>query len=105
AHQKKTLRTVVEVSDRALEVAANDQEAIESYYYKLQALRFLQDLGEQQVEDEFEKTVAAALSDERENVVALGMKFRVESGFAKWSVWDDEQKSELIKSISSFVTS
>jgi len=103
AHQRKVARTVVVVADKALSMQPNDQEALQSYYFKLQALQVLQQLGEPQAEQALADTIEAAKSDSRPNVAALGLKFMVESSFRKWPTLDESEKASLIKTIVDFI--
>jgi thiol-disulfide isomerase/thioredoxin len=96
AHQMKTLRTVVAVTDKAIPLAANEDEAVQGYYYRMQALRFLQDLGEPHADEKFQQSLEQALADERSGVVAIGMKFKVESGFGQWTGWSEAERSAWV---------
>lgn len=104
AHHRKVARTVVNVSDKILSLEPSDEQAMESYSFKIQGLQILKELGEPNSTEEFAATIAEARADARPDVAAIGMKYFIESGFAAWATLDEEDKSELIEVITQYVS-
>ena len=105
AHQRKVARTVMTAAEQLSAKKLSDEDALQSIYLKLQALRILVELDEPQADELLAKAIEAAQKDKRPDVQALGMKFTVESGFAQWSTWDETERAALIDKIIDYVTS
>jgi thiol-disulfide isomerase/thioredoxin len=103
-HQKKIFRTVNNAIDKALALEITDAQAMEGHFYKLQALQYLQRLGEPGANEQFNAAINAALSDRRPQVNDIGMKFHVETGLGMWPQLNDQQKAGLIQTIAGFVS-
>jgi thiol-disulfide isomerase/thioredoxin len=103
-HQKKIFRTVNQAIEKTLTLELTDAQAMEAYFYKLQALQYLKRLGEPGADKQFNDAINAALSDRRPQVNDIGMKFHVETGLSMWSKLNDQQKSGLIQTVVSFVS-
>ena len=103
ALQRKLARSVVPASDKALSLGPNDKEAMQAYFFKLQALGLLNELKEPGTAKRFDEAIAAARDDSRPDVQAVGMKFFVESGFSKWPVSSEQEKTALMAEIVKFL--
>jgi thiol-disulfide isomerase/thioredoxin len=103
-HQKKIFRTVNQAVDKALTLELTDPQAMEGYFYKLQALQYLKRLGEPGAGEQFNAAINAALSDRRPQVNDIGMKFHVETGLSMWSKLSDQQKAGLIQTVVGFIS-
>lgn len=104
AHQKKIFRTVNQGVNKALTLEITEAQAMEGYFYKLQALQYLKQLGEPGATEQFNQAINAALADARPSVNDIGMKFHVESGLGMWSKLNDQQRNGLIDTIIAFVS-
>ena len=102
AHQRKLARTVVLVVDKMLALEPTKEEAMQAYFFKLQALRLLSGLNEPKAEEQFVKAIEEARQNPDADVKAVGMKFLVENGFSKWAVWEKEEKAGLLSSLVEF---
>ena len=102
AHQSKLGRTVVLVVDKMLALKPTKDEAMQAYFFKLQALRMLSGLNEPGAEKQFTQAIEDARQDPLSDVRAVGMKFLVENGFSKWTVWGKEDKEGLMASLVEF---
>jgi thiol-disulfide isomerase/thioredoxin len=102
-HQKKTFRTVLAATNKVMTLQMTDAEAVENSFYRLQALQYLQQLGEPGAGEGFKQAITIALADSRPQVNEIGMKFNVELGLGMWSKLNDQQKSGLIDSIGQYV--
>ena len=99
-HQRKVARTVVAAADQlASKEGLGDEDAMQSVYLKLQGLRILQELDEPKADELLAKATEQALADKRSDVQAVGTKFMVEAGFARWGTWGEEEKTGLIDKI------
>ncbi len=105
AHQRKVARTVVAAASQLSEKEISNEDAMQSTFFKLQGLRILKELGEQNVDALLTQAIEAAQADKRPDVQAVGTKFMVESGFAQWETWGKEEKTELIEKIVSYISS
>lgn|GEM_PF-537276 len=129
AHRRKVVRSIVLAADRALSLNPSDEQAMQCHFLKLQALRELVELDGQvgligrggvgargvtekqsaprapQANRLLERAIAAARADKRPNVVAVGMKFLLESSFAKWSTLSDGQKTAVIRDVANYIAS
>jgi thiol-disulfide isomerase/thioredoxin len=104
AHQKKIFRTVNQAIDKALTMEMTDAQAKEGHFYRLQALQYLQQLGEPNAGDKFNQAIAAAIADRRPDVNEIGMKFHIELGLGMWSKLNEQQRSGLIDTVIQFVS-
>lgn len=102
AYQRKLARTVVLVIDKMLAIKPTKEEAMQAYFFKLQALRLLTGLNEPEADKRFAQAIEDARQDPRSDVRAVGMKFLVENGFAKWGVWGKEEKTGLMSALVEF---
>ncbi|NOZ40256.1 MAG: TlpA family protein disulfide reductase [Planctomycetes bacterium] len=105
AHQRKVARTVVAAAETLFAKKISDEDAMQSVYFKLQGLHILQELDEPKASELLVKAIEVALADKRSDVRAVGTKFMVESGFAQWDTWDEEEKAGLIDRIIQVVSS
>ncbi|MCA9233229.1 MAG: hypothetical protein KDA57_21465, partial [Planctomycetales bacterium] len=103
AHHRKIARTVVQIADKVLALNPSDEEAMQGYSFKLQALQMLKELGVVDAEQAFSKTVAEARADSRPDVAAIGVKFFIETGFDQWATLGAEDQSALIDAIVGYV--
>lgn len=103
ALQSKLARSVVLASDKALTLEPTGEEAMQAYFFKLQALGLLSELKEPGAEKRFEEAIATARKDSRPNVQAVGMKFFVENGFSKWPLSSEQEKTALMAEIVKFL--
>ncbi len=103
AHHRKLARTVVLIADRVLDLEASDEQAMQSYSFKLQALQMLRELGVAEADGNFTKTIAAARADARPDIASIGIKFYIEAGFGEWAVLSEEDRSALIDTITDYV--
>ncbi len=102
AHRRKVARSIVLAADRVLSLAPNDVQAMQGHFLKLQALSELVELsvqGEPQTERLLESAIAAARADKRPDVAAVGMKFFLESNFAKWLALSEDQKTTVLRDV------
>ncbi len=99
AHQRKVARTIAHVADKVLSLKPNDEQAVQGHYFRLQAYDVLRDLGEPKAEESLEKAIAVARADKRTDVVAVGMKFLLETNFAKWPTLDDQKKTAVMEDV------
>jgi len=100
AHQRKIARTVIAAAERVFAgKEISDEDAMQSVYLKLQGWMILKELDEPKAEQMFAKAIDAARADKRSDVQAIGTKFMVETGFAQWTTWGEEEKSAWIKNI------
>lgn len=104
AHQRKLANAVVLAADKALTLKPTDQEAIQAWFFKLQALGLLSELNEPGAEKSFEEAITTARNDKRPDIQAVGMKFYVESAFSQWPMWNDEQKKALLAEVVKFLS-
>ena len=98
-YQRKLARTVVLVVEKMLAMEIANEEAMQAHFFKLQALRLLSELNEPEAEKQFAQAIEDARQDPRADVRAVGMKFLVENGFAKWPVWGKEEKTGLLSTL------
>ncbi len=103
AHQKKIFRTVNHAIDKALTLEMTNDQAQEVYFYRLQSLQYLQQLGEPGAGEKFNLAIAAAMADPRPQVSEIGMKFHIELGLGMWSKLDEQRRLDLIDTVVSFV--
>ncbi len=103
ALQRKLARSVVLATDKALSLEPNDKEAMQAYFFKIQALGLLNELNEPGVAKRFDEAIAAARDDSRPDVQAVGMKYFVESGFGKWPASSEQEKTALMAEIVKFL--
>ncbi|MDZ4656747.1 MAG: TlpA disulfide reductase family protein [Bythopirellula sp.] len=104
AHQKKIFRTVNQAIDKALTLEMTDAQAQEGHFYRLQALQYLQQLGEPGAGEKFNQAIAAAISDPRPQVSEIGMKFHIELGLGMWPKLNEQQRNGLIDTVVAFVS-
>jgi thiol-disulfide isomerase/thioredoxin len=102
AYQSKLARTVVQVVDNLLVLKPTKQEVVQANFFKLQALRLLSGQGEPKAEKRFAEAIVEARRNPLPDVQAVGMKFLVENGFSKWTVWGKDEKQGLISSLVEF---
>ncbi len=105
AHQKKIFRTVLGATDKIMTLEVTDEQAMENHFYRLQALHYLQELGEKDASTQFRQAISAALADPRPAVQEIGMKFNVELGLGMWSKLNEAQRTGLIDNILAFIGS
>jgi len=105
AHHRKFARTIVAAAEQIFSGKISDQGAKQSVDLKLQGLRFLQELGEPKASERLAEAIEAAQADKRPLVQAVGEKFMIESGFARWGTWGKEEKTKLIDKIIVVVSS
>jgi len=103
AHHQKIARTVIVVADKVLGLKTSDQEAMQGYSFKLQALRMLQELGDAAATKQFAKVIDEARADSRPDVVAVGIKFFAETGFSNWGTLSGEDQAALLDVIAEYV--
>jgi thiol-disulfide isomerase/thioredoxin len=103
-HQKKIFRTVLQAIEKVLTMQLTDPQAQEAHFYRLQALQYLQQLGEPGTGDKFNQAIAAAIADPRPQVSEIGMKFHIELGLGMWSKLNEQQRMGLIDTVVSFVS-
>lgn len=104
AHQKKIFRTVNQAIDKVLTLEMTDAQAQEGHFYRLQALQYLQQLGEPAAGEKFNQAIAAAIADPRPSVSEIGMKFHIELGLGMWPKLNEQQRSGLIDTVVTFVS-
>ena len=102
-HRRKIARTVVNIADKVLSLEPTDLEAMQGYYFKLQALQMLQSLGVPEAAEAFTTVIAEARADSRPDVAVIGIKFLIETGFEKWATLSLEDKGALIDAIVQYV--
>jgi len=103
AHHQKIARTVIRVADKVLSLESTDQEAMQGYSFKLQALRMLQELGEVDAAKEFVKVIDEARTDSRPDVAFVGIKYFAETGFSNWGTLSGEDQVALLDEIAQYV--
>ncbi len=104
AHQKKIFRTVNQAIDKALTLEMTDSQAQEGHFYRLQALQYLQQLGEPGAGEKFNQAIAAAIADPRPQVSEIGMKFHIELGLGMWPKLNEQQRAGLIDTVVAFIS-
>jgi thiol-disulfide isomerase/thioredoxin len=104
AHQRKLARSVVLAADKALTLKPTDQQAMQAWFFKLQALGLLSELNEPGAEKSFAEAITAARDDKRPDIQAVGMKFFVERGFSQWPLWNVEEKKTLLSEVVKFLS-
>jgi thiol-disulfide isomerase/thioredoxin len=109
AHRCKVARSIALAADLALSLNPSDEQAMQSHFFKLQALSELVELskrgklGESQANQLLEDAIAAARTNKRPDVIAVGMKFLLESNFVKWSTLSDDQITTLIDNVADYI--
>lgn len=103
-HQRKIFRTVLQAIDKVLTMQLTDPQAQEAHFYRLQALQYLQQLGDAGASDRFNQAIAAAIADPRPQVSEIGMKFHIELGLGMWGKLNEQQRMGLIDTVVSFVS-
>jgi thiol-disulfide isomerase/thioredoxin len=109
AHRCKVARSIALAADRALSLKPSDEQAMQSHFLKLQALSELVELSERGERDEaqadrlLDKAIAAARTDKRPDVNAVGMKFLLESSFAKWPALGEDQKTTILGDVVNYL--
>jgi len=104
AHHQKIANTVIHVADKVLSIEPTDQEAMQGYSFKLQALRMLQELGDADAAKLFSEVIDEARADSRPEVAAVGIKFFAETGFSNWGTSSGEDQEALLDAIAKYVT-
>jgi len=104
AHHQKIARTVIRVADKALSLESTDQEAMQGYSFKLQALRMLQELGDADAAKQFTKVIDEARTDSRPDVAFVGIKYFAETGFSNWGTLSGEDQMALLDAIAQYVS-
>jgi len=103
-HHSKIARTVINVADKVLSLEGSDEEAMQAYSFKLQALRMLKELGNADAEKQFSEVIAEARADDRPDVAFVGIKYLAETGFSTWGTLSGEDQSTLLAAITEYVT-
>lgn len=104
AHQRKVARTIAVVADKALSLKPTNEQAVQGHFFRLQALDVLGKLGEPKAESLLDKAIATARADASADVVAVGMKFFLESNFAKWPALGNHQKTMVVDEVAKYLT-
>lgn len=104
AHHQKIARTVIHAADKVLSLKPTDQEAMQGYSFKLQALRMLQELGDAEAAKQFPQVIGEARADSRPGVAAVGIKFFAETGFSNWGTLSGKDQEALLDVIAEYVT-
>jgi len=99
AHQSRFARTVVVVTDKVLGMKPTDQQALQSHFFKLQALHMLSELEEPGARKKLTQAVAAARSSKKPEIASLGLNFWVESQFSQWPALNNRQKKAFVNVI------
>lgn len=106
AHQRKVARTVVAAAGKVFsQKDISEEDAMQSIFLKFQGLLILQQLNEPKAGEMLARAIEAARADERPDVQALGLKFMVETGFAQWATWGEEERSGLVDAVIKDVSS
>ena len=103
AHQRKVARTVVAVTEKSLELKLTKKQVGDTLFLKLQALYFLQKLGEPKADGLLAKAIQEATSSQVPSIRMVGMKFLVESGFDQWAAWNPQEQKTWTHSVSKYI--
>ena len=103
AHHQKVARTVVAIAEKSLTLKLQPEQLGSSISLKLQALGYLQKLGEPKAGILLAKAIQQSISDKNSIVRMVGMKHLVESGFNHWADWDPVEQKKWVTKIIKYV--
>ena len=103
AFKLKLSHTVLSLTDKALALEPEEETELQSYYFRMQALKMLDDMGESGNSKQIDKLVEKLRADKRTDFQSLGMKFYVEDGLGRWQELSQGKKQEMFSALVNFL--
>ena len=103
AHEAKMARMVGQVIEKVMALEPNEQETIQAFFFRMQALSMLARQGDAEAIKQLDEASVDAKAHEITDVQAVGMKFFIESNFAKWPLLSKEEKEAVLAEVKKYL--
>ena len=96
AFSVKALNTLVEAADKLLAAEPSDEQAVQAFAYKIEALQALAAMDQPDAAKKLEEVLALARDDKREQIIGLGWQNTIISAIRSWQTLDAKSRQAFV---------